>query len=107
LRHRLPIIPVAGAGMDDGFIGLNDGYMLGRRLGAPHRLPVWFGLGLTGLWPFSLPIPVKMKQVIGTPIDLTAGGEVDPSDREALRRLHRRVIASVQGLLDHANGRAS
>jgi hypothetical protein len=49
-----------------------------------------------------------MKQVIGAPIDLTADGEVDPSDREALLRLHRRVVASVQGLLDHANrGRAS
>ena len=107
LRHRLPIIPVAGAGVDDAFIGLNDGDALARRLGVPHRIPVWFGLGLTGLWPFSLPLPVKMRQVIGAPIDLTEGGEVDPSDREALLGLHRRIVAAVQGLLDRANGRAS
>jgi 1-acyl-sn-glycerol-3-phosphate acyltransferase len=103
LRHRLPIVPVAAAGVDDGYIGLNDGYALGKRLGVPHRLPLWFGLGLTGLWPFSPPFPVKIRQVIGEPIDPSAVGRVDPDDRGTLLELHRRVAGAVQALLDRAN----
>jgi 1-acyl-sn-glycerol-3-phosphate acyltransferase len=104
LRRRLPIIPVAAAGVDDGYIGFNDGYALGKRLGVPHRLPVWFGLGLTGFFPFSPPLPVKITQVVGEPIDLFAGGPVDPDDRPAVLALHRQVAGAVQGLLDRANG---
>lgn len=103
LRHRLPIIPIAGAGVDDGYVGLNDGAALGRRLGLPERIPVWVGLGPLGLWPFSPPFPVKMRQVIGAPI---ATGEVDPDDRAALAALDARVRGAVQALLDRANGRA-
>lgn len=106
LRHRLPIVPLAGIGTDDAFIGLNDGYALGKRLRAPARLPVWFGLGLGGLWPLSLPLPVKMRTVIGAPIDLRADGDVDPRDEGALRRLHARVVGAVQGLLDAERMRA-
>jgi hypothetical protein len=106
LRHRLPIIPVAGIGIDDAFIGLNDGYALGKRLGAPARLPVWLGLGLGGIWPLSLPLPVKMRTVIGEPIDLRADGDVDPRDEAALRRLHARVVGAVQALLDGERKRA-
>nr|WP_275976849.1 lysophospholipid acyltransferase family protein [Polyangium aurulentum] len=102
LRHRLPIVPVAGIGTDDAFIGLNDGYALGKRLRAPARLPVWFGLGLGGLWPLSLPLPVKMRTMVGEPIDLRADGDVDPRDGAGVRRLHARVVAAVQGLLDAA-----
>ncbi len=102
LRHRLPIIPIAGAGVDDGYVGLNDGAALGRRLGVPHRIPVWLGVGPLGLWPFSPPFPVKMRQVIGAPI---ATGDVDPDDRAALATLHGRVKNAVQALLDVANGR--
>jgi hypothetical protein len=103
LRHRLAIVPVAGRGVDDGYIGLNDGYALGKRLGVPHRLPLWFGVGLTGLWPFSPPFPVKIRQVIGAPIDPGAGGRVDPDDREGMLALHGRVAGAVQALLDRAN----
>jgi hypothetical protein len=103
LRYGLPIVPVAASGVDDGYIGLNDGYTLGKRLGVPHQLPVWLGLGPTGLWPFSPPFPVKVRQVVGEPIDLTAGGPVDPGDRPALLALHRKVAAAVQALLKRAN----
>ena len=103
LKHRLPIIPIAGAGVDDGYLGLNDGAALGRRLGVPHGLPVWIGVGPLGLWPLSPPFPVKMRQVIGAPIAL---GDVDPADRVALAALHARVRGAVQALLDSANGRA-
>lgn len=100
LRHDLPILPVAASGVDDGYIGLNDGYALGKRLGVPLRLPLWFGLGLTGFWPFSLPFPVKITQVIGAPIDLKAEGPIDPHDSAALLRLHAKVKGAVQALLD-------
>ena len=105
LRHRLPIIPVAAAGIDDGYLGLNDGYALGKRLGVPNRLPVWLGLGPLGLWPISPPFPVKITQLVGEPIDPFAEGPIDAGDRAALLRLHRRVAGAVQGLLDRGRRR--
>ncbi|QRN95846.1 acyltransferase family protein [Archangium violaceum] len=102
IRYGLPIVPVAGHGMDDAFIGLNDGYQLGRRLGAPWGLPVWLGLGATGLWPLSLPLPVRMTQCVGQPIHQHLGGRVDPNDRAALMELHREVGGAVQSLLNRA-----
>jgi hypothetical protein len=106
LRHRLRLVPIAGAGVDDAFVGLNDGYALGARVGMPARIPLWLGVGLTGVWPLALPLPVKMTQVIGAPIDPVAEGATDPSDRTTLLTVHGKVTAAVQGLLDRANGRA-
>src|SRR5262249_11999568 len=53
LRRGLPIIPIAASGVDDGYLGLNNGYRLGKRLGSPGELPLWLGIGPLGLWPFS------------------------------------------------------
>jgi 1-acyl-sn-glycerol-3-phosphate acyltransferase len=100
LRHKLPIVPIAAAGIDDGYVGLNDGYALGKRLGAPAGLPLWLGIGLLGPFPFSPPLPVKITQLIGEPIDLEAEGPVDRDDRGALLRLHEKVKGAVQALLD-------
>jgi 1-acyl-sn-glycerol-3-phosphate acyltransferase len=100
LRYRLPIIPIAAAGIDDGYLGLNDGYALGRRLGVPHRVPVWLGLGPLGLWPLSPPFPVKITQLVGEPIDPFADGPIDPGDRAAMLRLHAKVKGAVQALCD-------
>ncbi|EYF00553.1 lysophospholipid acyltransferase family protein [Chondromyces apiculatus] len=102
LKYRLPIIPIAADGVDDAYIGLNDGYALGKRLGVPNGLPVWLGVGPLGLWPLSPPLPVKIRQRIGPRIDLLADGPVDPRDREALAALHHRVTGAVQRLLDDA-----
>ncbi|XXX71710.1 lysophospholipid acyltransferase family protein [Sorangium sp. So ce134] len=107
LKYRLPIIPVGAAGVDDTYIGFNDGYRLGKRLGVPHGLPLWLGVGVAGLWPLSPPLPVKFRQCIGAPIDLLAEGPVDERDRGRLAVLHRRVTGAVQGLLDRARGRAT
>lgn len=104
IKHRLPIVPVAGAGVDDTYLGLNDGYALGKKLGAPARLPVWLGIGMTGLWPLSPPFPVKITQHIGEPIDLFADGPIDERDQTRIEALHARVQAAVQSLLDQANG---
>ncbi len=106
LRHRLPIVPVAASGVDDAYLGLNDGYALGKRLGAPARLPVWIGVGALGLWPLSPPFPVKIVEHVGEPIDLSAEADAALADGERLLALHRRVAGAVQSLLDRAVGRA-
>jgi len=69
VRHGLPIYPSAALGVDEAYIGLNDGYALGRRLGVPGA-PLWLGVGALGLWPFALPWPTKITHRIGTAIDL-------------------------------------
>lgn len=100
LRLGLKIVPAAAHGEDAAFIGLNDGYRLGKRLGVPAGVPVWAGVGLGGLWPLALPFPVKIRQLLGRPIDLLADGPVDPADDVALARLHAQVTGAVQGLLN-------
>jgi hypothetical protein len=105
LKYRLRVLPAAAGGVDDTYIGLNDGYQTGKRLGLPGKLPAWIGVGPLGLWPVSPPFPTKIVQHIGAPIDLEDQGPVDPSDRPRLVELHARVKATVQGLLDRANRR--
>ena len=98
LRLGLPIVPVACAGTDDTYLGLNDGDTWSRRLRAPKGLPVWVGLGPLGPWPLSPPWPVKLTQRVGAPIHLPT--DVDPRDRAAVGALHEQVTGAVQGLLD-------
>jgi 1-acyl-sn-glycerol-3-phosphate acyltransferase len=104
VKHRLPIIPAASWGVDDTYLALNDGYELGKRVGLPKGLPLWLGIGATGLWPLSPPLPVKITQLLGEPIDPASEGATDPSDRESLQRLHARVTGAVQALLDSRPG---
>ncbi len=98
LRHGLSIVPV-GSHEDLTYIGLNDGYELGKRLGVPHGVPVWFGLGPLGLWPLSPPFPTRIRQRVGPPIELPA---VDAEDRGALLELHDHITSAVQSLVDGA-----
>ena len=106
LRYGLPIVPIAGHGVDDAYIGLNDGYRLGKRLGLPQGIAPWVALGPLGLAPLSPSFPVKVTQHIGPPIDLTKEGPVDIADRAALNRLNQRVKDAVQSLLDRRKGRS-
>jgi 1-acyl-sn-glycerol-3-phosphate acyltransferase len=106
LKHGLKIVPTAAAGVDDTYIGLNDGYQAGKRWRVPGRLPLWIGVGPLGLWPISPPFPVKIVQHVGAPIDLVDDGPIDPADRAGLLACHRRVAGAVQALLDGAIGRA-
>ncbi len=106
LRHRLPIVPVAAAGADGAYIGLNDADRLGRRLGLPRDwswLP-WLGLGPLGPYPLSPPFPVRMRQLVGEPIDPRRDGDIALDDRPGLLRLHGVVQGAVQELLDRARG---
>jgi 1-acyl-sn-glycerol-3-phosphate acyltransferase len=107
IKYRLPIIPLAADGVDDLYLGLNDGYTLGQRLRMPGQLPLWLGFGATGVWPLSLPWPVKVTQYVGEPFEDHLRPGLDPNERPALLVLHRQVVASVQRLLDQARSRAS
>lgn len=100
LRYRLPLIPIGASGVDDAFFGLNDGYRLGRRLGAPAGLPPYLALGPLGPWPLSPPFPVKIRQRIGAPIHLDP--DLDPADQAGLLRWHERVTRAVQQQIDLA-----
>jgi 1-acyl-sn-glycerol-3-phosphate acyltransferase len=105
LRYRLPIVPVGGSGMDDLYVGLNDGHALGKRLGVPGKLPLWLGLGATGVWPFALPFPVKVTQWVGEPMTRHLSPDFNAEDPAALREVHREVTEAVQSLLDQATGK--
>lgn len=95
-RYGLPIVPAAAHGVDDTYIGLNDGYRWGKRLKTPGKLPVWLGVGPLGLWPASPPFPVRITTFLGHPIPV----EVDPDDEDGLRRVDAEVRGAVQDLLD-------
>ncbi len=105
MRHGLPIIPAAASGVDDMFIGLNDGDVWSRRLRVPLRMPAWVGVGPLGLWPLSPPFPVKVTQHIGAPITSHLDPALRADDPAALDALHREVTSAVQRLLDTARGR--
>jgi 1-acyl-sn-glycerol-3-phosphate acyltransferase len=89
--HDLPIIPVVASGLDQTFLGLNDGYALSRRLFGREEIPAWLGLGLGGLWPLALPFPVKIRQQVGAPIRVSS---------LPLEEAHARVTATLQSMLD-------
>lgn len=97
-RYGLSVVPVAAAGVDDTYIGLNDGYRTGKRLGVPLKLPLWLGLGVGVAFPLALPLPARITQVIGAPIAV----DVDPDDDDGLRALSAEIEARVQQQLDFA-----
>ncbi len=107
LKHRLPIVPVGSSGTDDAYIGLIDGLSLGKLLGMPRGWSLWIGFGPLGLFPFSPAFPVRMHQIIGAAIDPWSEPGVHIDDRDSLLRLHHRVTAAVQALLDQARAGAS
>jgi 1-acyl-sn-glycerol-3-phosphate acyltransferase len=98
LKHDLPIIPVVATGIDDTFLGLNDGYRLSRRLFGRGDLPAWLAVGAGGVWPLALPFPVKIRQRIGEPIRLDELPAAD--DDERLERAHEHVTTTLQTMLD-------
>lgn len=106
LRLGLPLIPVVSSGADELYFGLNDGYAAGKLLGLPMNMPLWVAFGATGIFPMSLPFPVKIRQIVGSRIPLDAVGPVDEHDGDAIMRLHRFTLAQVQALLDLAAGEA-
>lgn len=100
LSSGLPIIPVVATGVDDVYIGLNDGYKLSKLLTGTSYYSAWFGLGIGGFCPFALPLPVHIRQRIGPPIDLRPLREDSASHEEFLARAHELVVGTMQGMLD-------
>jgi hypothetical protein len=101
LRHGLPVVPVGASGVDDLYVALADGHLLGRRLGLPRGMPLWPGLGPLGFFPLSPPFPVQVRQVVGRPLDLTG-----LRDEQDIGEAHRSIMAEVQSLVDRARALA-
>jgi 1-acyl-sn-glycerol-3-phosphate acyltransferase len=108
-QHRLPVLPVAAVGVDHAFLGLYDAYRVWKPVWKRFHLPaatgVWIGVGPFGVWPFTPPFPVRIVQYVGAPIDLVAEG-VKEDDEAGLARVHERVVATVQQMLDRGRDRA-
>lgn len=105
LKYKMPIVPVASSGVDDRFIGLNDGHAWGRKLKMPGGAPFWIGLGLGGVFPFALPLPSKIHTLVGEPIDLRTALGAEPTEPEHFEELHTLTTGKVQELLDRARSR--
>ena len=93
----IPIIPFASSGVDDLHIALNNGDEWAKWIGTPGDFPVWAAFGMIGMWPFSLPFPVKVTQLIGEPIALRPTKKMS---EKARKKTHEEVQAHVQRLLD-------
>jgi 1-acyl-sn-glycerol-3-phosphate acyltransferase len=96
--HGLPIIPVVSTGQEETFIGLSERFAL-PRLASRGEAPGWLALGLGGPWPFALPFPTKIRQRIGTPIDLA---DLSPhaDDDAFVESANEHVTGILQSMLD-------
>jgi len=107
IKYDMPVVPVGAAGGDGTYFGLNTGPAFGRWLGLPPDLAylAWTGIGPLGLYPYSPPWPVRLFQIVGEPIDPRAEGVTSVRDKDGIRRLHERITARVQSLIDEARDR--
>jgi 1-acyl-sn-glycerol-3-phosphate acyltransferase len=106
LKYRVPIVPVASSGVDDRFIGLNDGHAWNERLGLRAEPPPWLGIGAVGVFPLALPLPSRIHTIVGEPIDPSSALGEEPATKEHLDELHHRTTRAVQRLLDEALAKA-
>ncbi len=98
LAAGVPIVPIAGIGIDDAFITIGREHRLGRRLlgGPTYDLPILVGLGL-------MPLPVKFRFIFAPPIDPRRFGltEADAdAPVEELLPAHADIWSHTQGLID-------
>lgn len=101
MEHGLPLYPVVATGVDDAYLSLANGHTLSRRLFGHGRAPIFLGLGVGGVFPFALPIPVRVRQRIGPPIHLEAlAGELGLSGDALIEAAHERVTGTMQQMLD-------
>jgi hypothetical protein len=128
IECNLPILPLAATGVDQSYFAPFDSFGLWSRikpglaarfpdyidlLDAPRRLALpptpWIGLGPLGPWPFTPPLPVRIKHYVGAPIRIAemrklAGVAPDqPIETDDQREaILREVEKRVQEMLDHA-----
>ena len=95
----VPIVPVAGIGIDDAYLTLGKERRIGRRLfgSRNYDLPLLVGLG-------PMPLPVRFRFVIDEPIWPEADLGLPPVFAEApdhaLLQAHARVWRRTQDLID-------
>ena len=98
LAADVPIVPIAGIGIDDAFVTLGRERLLGRTLfgSARYDLPIFVGLG-------ALPMPVKFTFYIDRPIDLRARYGLGPEHADApaneLLPVHTEIWSHTQKLI--------
>jgi 1-acyl-sn-glycerol-3-phosphate acyltransferase len=111
IATQSPVIPVAGKGVNNGFMFVTSGKRLGRllyqrilRMGpsyADYRDPLTIGLIPFPL-PFSMtvhfPFPCKVKYIVGNPIVPEYGPEA-ADDPEQIKTFATRVEDSLRDLL--------
>lgn len=99
LAAGVPIVPVAGIGIDDAYVSLGRERQIGRALfGKPrYDLPILMGLG-------PMPLPVKFRFVIDAPLDPAArfglGPEHADAPDEVLLEAHLAIWTHTQQLID-------
>jgi 1-acyl-sn-glycerol-3-phosphate acyltransferase len=91
-EYDMPIIPVVASGVDETFLGLNDGRALSKRLFGRNDVPVWLAVGVGGIWPLALPLPVRIRQRVGTPVDPASFANEDA--------VHVHMTKTMQAMLD-------
>ncbi|MBN1320316.1 MAG: acyltransferase family protein [Thermoleophilia bacterium] len=112
ISASVPVLPVAGVGVNNGFFFATSGRLLGRLLfrGVLRMGPAYGGyrdpltIGLVPLpLPFSLaihlPLPCKVRYVVGEPIYPGTVSSEDGAVEEAAAELATRVAEAVKRLI--------
>jgi 1-acyl-sn-glycerol-3-phosphate acyltransferase len=95
MQTGAPIIPTVCIGIDETYHVFFEGYQLSERLfGKGTFLPVTLPMGLG-----PLPMPAKLTHYVGKPLRFRYKPE-DADDSQKVSRLHRRVMESMQALMD-------
>jgi len=95
MQTGAPIVPAVCIGIDETYHVLLEGYQLSEKLfGRGAFLPVTVPVGLG-----PLPMPVKLTHYVGRPLRFRYRPE-DAQDPRKVSRLHRRVLDSMQALMD-------
>lgn len=95
MQARAPIVPAVCIGIDETYHVLLEGYQLSEKyFGKEAFLPVTLPVGLG-----PLPMPVKLTHYVGKPIRSRYRPE-DADDPRKVSRLHRRVMESMQALME-------
>ncbi|MEO1267936.1 MAG: lysophospholipid acyltransferase family protein [Myxococcota bacterium] len=107
LAADVPLVPIAGIGIDDAFVTLGRERLLGRALFGSSRydLPIFVGLGV-------LPMPVKFTFYVDRPIDLRERYGLGPEHADAPARellaVHTEIWSHTQKLIrNHLKRRVS
>jgi 1-acyl-sn-glycerol-3-phosphate acyltransferase len=113
LRHRVPVVPMVFNGGHEGFVVLDDGAAVVRRMGTLARRlrvdtwPLYLGLPWGVAWgpAFHLPLPTKVRVRMLDAIPTApypAGSDRDPA---AVSDLYRTVWSRMQAAMDDLQSR--